>query len=193
MFLVLSDNPAAVFEHDPQGSGVADEHPQVNLLLRHDAVRFLQRQAQAFGSIAFAPERPADKLADMAGAGTKGLAQVMADPELADDLIIIPEEEESFRHIAFRKSFSFRKGDHFRQGLFRKILPGNVMPCVGQAVFIFRHFPDKQPFLLKVFRAGFFQVYHRLAPLLSERPGGRDLPGPDVCSAPCGLLERIIP
>ena len=177
MFLILSDNPAAVFEHDPQGGRVADEHPQINFLLRHNAVRLFQGHVQAFGSVSLPPVRFADELADMAGTGTKGLAQVMADPELADDGIIIPEEEESFRHISFRKSFSFRKGDHFRQGLFRKILPGNVMPGVCQAVFILRHIPDKQPFLLQVFQAGFFQVYHRLAPLLSERPGGRDLPG----------------
>lgn len=157
MFLILSDNPAAVFEHDPQGGRVADEHPQINFLLRHNAVRLFQGHVQAFGSVSLPPVRFADELADMAGTGTKGLAQVMADPELADDGIIIPEEEESFRHISFRKSFSFRKGDHFRQGLFRKILPGNVMPGVCQAVFILRHIPDKQPFLLQVFQAGFFR------------------------------------
>ena len=131
MLLIFGHNASAVFEHDPQGRGIIPENPQINLFLRNDAVSFLQRQAQAFCSVAFSAERLRNELADMTGAGPQGFTQAMADPELADDGIVIPEKEECFRHVAFRKPFAFGKGKHFRKGRFLKNLPGNIVPGVG--------------------------------------------------------------
>ena len=84
----------------------------------------LQRQAQAFRSAAPSSEGPPDKIADVPRACPQGLAEVMPDPELADDGVIVPEEEERFRHIARGKARSFREGEHLRKRPVQENIPG---------------------------------------------------------------------